>query len=262
MSDIANIPTKLDEQCSLINLIDENQCVGNSLVIVNNNLINLSSALQNLDDYSFFWNSAYTSFQANSGTWLIAASHIQQYNELWNSAYSTVQTLSSNWSNPFIVFYPEIILIDDWYTNQTQYLNNNLLNWITTNFPPQTFSINQLIYIQVNLYQTYPFNFTFNRELQENCAPNGGLSVSCNECGRPSRGCNHHGGLAGWGDCDNAFNHCGLDIGVGGSSFSCQGTGGKTLKIQKTINSTDTSIARILKFTYQNSNNNSWSFIS
>jgi hypothetical protein len=262
MSDIPNIPTKYNEGCSLIKLIDENQCVGNSLDIINDNVTGLSKALNDLENYANYWNEAYTTFQANSASWLMGSTYLQKYSEQWNSAYTTVEALSATWTPPFVVFYPTIFYIEDWYSNQNYHLTNTLPTWINANFPPQIFADGQIVYIQVNLYHVQPFTFSFYRDYWENCAPLGGTTLSCGECGRPSRGCNHHGGKAGWGPCDNAFKYCGVNITMAESTFSCQGTGGRQLAISSNYTTSDTSVARILKFCYVNSNNKSWNYLS
>jgi len=262
MSSIPNIPTKFKEGCSLIYLIDENQCVAHSRDTINNNISSLSSNLLNLENYAQYWNTAYSTFLSNSASWLIASSHIQQYNKLWSGTYTTVNALSASWYTPFTLYYPQIVLIDTWYSNPAAYTGKLIPDWLTTNFPPLKYAPSQIVYIQVNLYQQQPFSFSFSRSLWEGCAPQGGASFVCNqECGdRPNRGCNHHDEHAGWGACDNAFDHCGVSVRALNSSFSCGSSGGRQLQINKNLTSVDTSVARILKFTYKNINN-TWSLI-
>lgn len=259
MSTVSNIPNKTNQGCSVVTLIDEFQCVGNSLQIINDNFASLSGTLMSLENYASFWNDTYTLFTANSANWFVMSSHLQQYNSLWNQAYTTVNTLSANWNSPFTVYYPQLILLDEWYSKYNSYNNSIIPTWIQKNFPTSKYSPNQIVIIQINLYHKQPFKFTFSRNLTEQCIPQGGVTLSCEPCKNPYHGCNHHGGQAGEGPCTNAYKDCNASFTADKvSSFSCLGTGGKTLVINKNLSSEDTCVARTITLKYKNINNN-WS---
>jgi hypothetical protein len=253
------IPQKINEGCSLVYLIDEDLCLANSYEIINYNIASLSAALVNVEKYTSFWNNAYTNFTANSATWLTATSRLQIYNKLWSSAYSTVNALSANWKTEFTVYYPFISQINDWYSSEaTNKLN--VTNWLQNNFPIKNYTNLQKVNVQINLKHAQPFSFTFSRSLNETCAPAGGQTAVCTTCSRPHRGCYHHGGAAGWGGCDNAYSHCGIQNKQLEAKFSCVGRGGKELSIGYTLNSTDNSIARIITLKFQKIQN-TWRLI-
>lgn len=245
----------MSQDCSLIYLLDENLCLKDSLDVINYNVTSLSGSLFELETYANKWNQAYTTFTANSATWLIISSHLQSYNKLWNSAHTTVQTLSSNWGKEFTLFYPTVIELDDWYAQTPYYTNTVLGNWLSTNFPARNHLPNQIVLIQTSLSHQQPFSFNFSKSYIETCGPQGGVTVTCQPCGLPNRGCNHHGGRAGFGPCTNAYTHCGQDVQAFLANFSCGSTGGRTLTLSKDMNSTDTSIVRIVTTKYQNINN-------
>jgi hypothetical protein len=262
MTSIPNIPSKIQENCSIIDLIDENQCVGNSMKVINNNFASLSTSLLQLESYASFWNNAYSTFLTNSALWLKAAPNLQKYNDQWVGAYSLINSLSANWTSSFTVHYPEIISIDSWYSNTSYYTSTVLLNWLTSNFRPSNYLSNQVITVQVSLYYQRPFTFSFGKGYYESCAPSGGMTSSCGEClaGFPSRGCNHHDDHAGFGPCDNAFDYCGRGTQELTVAVSCQGSGGRWMQVNKNVSSVDTYVARILTFKFKNLNN-SWNLI-
>jgi hypothetical protein len=253
------IPPKTSEDCSLVYLIDENLCLSQSYEIINHNTASLSAALADVEGFSTFWNNIYTNFTANSAAWLMATSHLQTYNQLWSSAYSVVNSLSSTWNTEFTVYYPFITLITDWYSS-LQTNKNNVGSWLENNFPSNEYSDQQIINVQINLKHVQPFTFSFTRSYKETCAPSGGQTLECSSCARPHRGCNHHGGRAGHGPCDNAYSYCGIAVKQLEAKFACIGRGGKELKIDYKLNSTDNSVARIVTLKFQKKQNK-WGLI-
>lgn len=253
------IPQKVNEDCSLVYLIDEDLCLSQSYEIINHNISSLSASLADVEGYTPFWNNIYTNFTANSAAWLMATSHLQVYNLLWSSAYSVVKALSSTWNTEFTVYYPLVVLITDWYSS-LQANKDRVAVWLETNFPSKEYANLQKINVQINLKHLQPFSFTFARSYNETCAPSGGQTLECATCNRPSRGCNHHGGRAGHGPCTNAYDDCAVANKQLEAKFACVGYGGKELKINYKLESNDNSIARIVTLKFQK-NQNKWGLI-
>jgi hypothetical protein len=258
---VANIPIKQRTDCSLIYLIDENLCVSTSLEVINQNFLSLSGALMELEIAAIPWNAAYTLFTTQSALWLVNSADLKQYSDYWIGTSTTIQTLSADWNKPFSILYPEIILWDQWkgingYTSvQTQYLDDKFPTWLNTIIPTDSVSVNQKIILIYNLYKYQPFKWTFSRSYAEKCIPNGGKNeLQCQQCPQPHRGCNHHGGRAGWGPCTNAYDHCTKVVPNVSVSYTCPSNGSKTLKLDYQMSSTDTSTVRAEHFVYQNIN--------
>jgi hypothetical protein len=259
---VANIPIKQRTDCSLIYLIDENLCVSTSLEVINQNFLSLSGALMELEIAAIPWNEAYSLFTSQSALWLVNSADLKQYSDYWIGTSTTIQTLSSDWNKQFSILYPEIILWDQWkgingYTSvQNLYLNDKFPTWLNTIIPTTSVSLNQKVILVYNLYKYQPFKWSFSRSYTENCIPNGGKNeLQCEECPSPSRGCNHHGGRAGWGPCTNAYDDCTKVVPNVSVSFTCPNNGGKTLKLDYQLSSTDTSTVRAEHYVYQNINN-------
>lgn len=286
MSSIVNIPFKTDSSCSVVYLIDENLCLKDSLEIYNHNIQALSASLLTLEGHANRWNQIYSTFIASSGNWLTTASDILQYSSKWNSTFSTVSSLSANWTKPFSVYFPEVLDYSLWYgANSTQgvgfadvYKNKILLDWLNKNFPPQKYLNGLIINLFVHLNYAKPFNYNFKKLFYEPCSASGGKSVECTQAPMNlSRGCNHHGGRAGYRACDNAFSYCTRgNYNVRPFQVNCKGYSekpdsgskdlppyGKTLIISHNFSSTDTSIVRVLSVNYKNDlASNSWKFIN
>jgi hypothetical protein len=256
------LPIKSDETCSNIFLLDEKLCLDTSLGVINFNFQQLSSNLRILNTYGQQWNSLFTVFANNSSRWFTSSTNVYSLSSKWVNTYQTINSLSATWCKEFSLYYPTIVEIGSWYALTTNARNNIAINWLNLNFPASKFVNNQIISFFINLFQQKPFTFNFIRSLQEPCTPNGGgASVSCGQCASPHRGCNHHGGKAGWGPCTNAYDACTKrTTGYGTQSFSCTGNGAKTLRIGKTQGYVDTSTARVVRLRFQNINN-SWSAI-
>jgi hypothetical protein len=256
------LPIKSDETCSNIFLLDERLCLDVSLDVINFNFNQLQSNLNVINNYGQQWNNLFTVFANNSSRWFTSSTNVYSLSSKWVNTYQTINSLSATWCKEFSLYYPTILEINSWYALNTNAKNSIATNWLNLNFPASSFPKNQIISFYINLYQQKPFTFSFMRSLYEPCTPNGGgASVSCGQCPTPSRGCNHHGGRAGYGPCTNAYDGCSKQTtGYGTQSFSCRANGYKTLVIGKTQNYVDTSTARVIRLRFQNINNN-WSAI-
>jgi hypothetical protein len=253
---------KTTPTCSNIYLIDENLCLANALGIINYNIASLSSAISDVSRYNSTWLAFNTIFTAYSSKWIETATNIQSFSAMWIGAATTVSTLSSNWNKLYTLYYPKMININDWEDLSNTDKNNLLITWLNRNFNPKKYNLNQLVDVVVYLNQNKPFSFRFNRSLYEPCTPTGGgLSVSCNGCGqKPWRGCNHHGGKAGYGPCTNAYDACSIKRSANTVSVSCTGSGQKTLKIGLNRNAIEKITARTVEISFKNVNR-SWTAI-
>jgi len=254
---------KTTPTCSNIYLIDENLCLANTLDTINYNIYSLSSAITDVSRYYSTWFNLYTIFTTYSSKWIKTATNIKSFSATWIDTATTVSTLSSNWNKSYTLYYPKMLDINYWNGLGTTNQNNILITWLNNNFSSKIYNINQIIDIVVYLNQNQPFSFRFNRSFYESCIPTGGgLSISCNGCGeRPYRGCNHHGGKAGYGPCTNAYDGCNITrTSNNPASVSCTGSGAKTLNIGLNRNATDKNTARTVNVRFKNINR-SWTVI-
>jgi hypothetical protein len=252
---------KTTPTCSNVYLIDENLCLSNSLKTINYNVSSLSSSIVDVTRYYTSWINLYTVFTTYSAKWIKTATNIQSFSATWLDTATTISSLSSIWGKPFTVYYPKMIDIVYWNSITKTNQNQTLINWLNVNFNPQITNLNQIIDVVVYFYQYQPFTFSFNRSLYEPCTPTGGgLSISCHGCGRPYRGCNHHGGRAGKGPCTNAYAACGVSTSVQAVSISCTGTGAKLLNVGLSRSGVDKNVARTSTIRFQNINKN-WTAI-
>jgi hypothetical protein len=229
--------SKLDSNCSNIYFIDENICAGDSLQLINNNIVTLSSNMVDLSRNLTLWNSIYSNFLAASGLMVSTILNVENIDYTVKEAFNCVQTLSGNWSKQISLYFPTMYNITEWNNLNDLQKDSLFLNpWLTINFRPEFFPDNQIINLFVSTNQDIPFEFSFSRSLEENCAPNGGVTtLSCNGCGSGnqgqyrSQGCNHHGGAAGYGACDNAFTYCGNPTSTTSqnSNYTCIANGGQ-----------------------------------
>lgn len=255
---------KIDPTCSNIYLIDQNACLGNSLSAINLNVTTLSANLEDMSRDFDSWTYVSNIFSGVSSTILSTLFNIVTINDMVESPLSTVQNLSSVWASPFSLYYPYLTGLE--CSNYPQ-LISNFSDWLTDHFPTENFTDNQIIYLNANFYYDLIHNFSFQKSYEELCKPNGGTTtVSCNGCGNDNlgnlenQGCNHHGGLAGVGPCDNAYSHCGnATHNAATASYSCIGTGGKTLTINFSAASTNQILGRVLIYPFINVDN-TWTY--
>lgn len=250
MPNIEDIFIKTDTTCSNSFLIDEFLCLANSLPIINSNTNTLSSAIEQLQQTADVINSIYSYFTIQSANWFDANNNINKYSSTWTSDYTSVNASSASWSNEFSIFYTSMYDINDWYASSATYVNVDINNWINLNFPTSDYADNQILSIYVNTYQDYPFILgnNFSASFHHNCIPkilqadkktqldNFSYTINCDgtTCAgnRPSRGCNHHGGAAGYGPCDNAYDHCNISTNGGGNvQYNCPANGADTLLV-------------------------------
>jgi hypothetical protein len=276
MSDATTLFNKIDQKCSNVNLIDENLCLSNSLKFIVSNMNNLSSSLESIQNVADYLNNVYTLFTVNSSYWIQSNNNITKFAESWNDCYTLVKQTSSTWGNDFSIYYTSMFEINDWYTNETTY-KNTILNWLTYNFPTSEFTPNQIISVYVNLYEDYQFSWTsvwtsltaqpipFSATFTHDChLPNQSSSIDCTKNCPPAafHGCNHHGGAANEGPCDNAWDHCGREtVSNGTSTYTCKAKS-NTMSISAVNQyTTDRYTATVIKLTYQSSSNK-WELIS
>jgi hypothetical protein len=253
-----NLPIKDDESCSNVFLIDERLCLSESFPIINVNIDQLKNNLSIIESYGRQWNNLFSLFTGSSARWIQSSLNVYKTSGVWVDMYNTVKTLSANWTKEFSLYYPTVLEINNWY-NQSEGTQDSIIKpWLNSNFPATDYTSEQTISLYISLYQELPFQYRFNRSMYEPCTPQGGgITLSCSVCPTPYRGCNHHGGKAGYGPCTNAYDACHATTSSSGmASYSCVPSSGiKTLNIAKYRTYTDTSIARIIRIRYRRYNN-------
>lgn len=205
--------SKINENCSNVFFIDENLCAGDSLELINNNFSILSANLIDLSRNIPLWESIFSNFSDASGTMITTLLNIENIEKTIKDPYVCVQTFSGNWVKQFSLYLPTVWEISDWEViadKDAQVLNP----WLNANFPPDFFPDYQIVNVYVNTFQEIPFEFSFSRTYEENCAPNGGTTtVTCNGCGNTSQprsaGCNMGKEKDGNKWCGNPYTQCG-----------------------------------------------------
>ena len=233
-------------------------CLNTSLDVITYNTKTLFDKLTSLEQQSIELNSLYSQFAANSATWLPVLENLSGASANWDSMYSTVHSTSANWQQEFSLYYVKNIPITEWWPDGYTLHLDYIKDWLTTHFNPGNFIEGQKVSVFVSFYQDESFSYKFERSYNETCHPQGtGGTLDCAPCDTSSfsRGCNHHGGKAREGPCDNAFSYCGKDTPSAGISARCQGHNGRMLKVSYTCSDTDTSTARIKRIKFKNTNN-------
>jgi hypothetical protein len=223
---------KSEPSCSNIELIDANQCLLDSLPIINSNISKLQQNVDFILDKVDGWTDQYflTNFYNVSANMVKTMLNIQKINDTYVSSYTTVQNLSSQWNyKEFSLYFPDLIDFVLYYQNTTSY-TELIANWLNYYFPPSSFAEGQVVNIFLTLKYTDTFNFVFQSNYVESCAPNRNTAValSCTGCGTDTRfgGCNHDAGGRHW--CDNAYTYCSTLKTSETETYSCKGYYGNT----------------------------------
>jgi hypothetical protein len=271
---------KTNPACSNIELIDLNECVGDSLKKINDIFINFSNIQAELSQILI--NNLYfrTYFDGLSSKMLNTALLIDSINSIYKAPYTTVQVLSSEWnSKQFSCYYPFLIDIVT-YNNNIQIYNSVFLAHINFKYPPEKFPYGQKIDIFVSLTYTNVFDFVFKGNYVEDCSPtakSGKDTLSCSGCGSDNRnaGCNIKGR-----GCRNAYSYCKSTKTSQNYTYKCIGTVGTTytydsyrpipfeqswngdLRINylSTLNE-DMFVARVIKLKVEKNNQGAWVLI-
>lgn len=244
---------KTDNTCSNIDLIDENQCLGDSLNIINSNFNILSSNLTSLSRDMVFFNNLYTIFSNLSTTTLNTVNHIKSIQSSYSNCVNTINRLSPSWNKDFSLTYPKFLEINDFHNNETTY-NSYFINWLNSNFSPNDYLEYQKVYLFINTYQVLNFNFKFDRYYYELCTPNkGGGSVSCVSCPDTRyQQCNITGA-----GCRNAYSYCAHSTSTESVVATCIGSGGRNLHVGMNVPLQDTCFAQVIKKSFTN-NGSTW----
>jgi len=264
---------KIQEQCSNIFLLDENLCLGNSYEVINTNIINLSSAINNLQPTIDYFNNYYTYFKENSSKYFEINNNINEGYENYNNLVTLVGSNSANWTRTIGLYYNQMILVSEWNANKfgigSNYPQNKFLTWLNSNFPVQNYTNNQTITLYVTLYQKAAFNFDvgFKKTFNEKCyIPPQTARLSCDtgSCTASSGSSCNYTSAGGAHACGDPINGCNKSASGGFSgSVTCPSTGQKQLVVthQKVNYDTHTSTSLGLKYK-KNSTNTSWEYIS
>ena len=264
MTSLETLSTEATQNCSLIYLIDENLCLGHSYDVMNTNFDSISASQDDLTIYADKWYALYTEFATNSAKWLSALYNISTLSAQWESAYATKQSYKKYWDLPIYLVYPDFVEFTTYYSNSASY-ETLFDKWITRNFPPDQYIMDQKIDISINLYTVKDFSYSFIRNYTENCTPATGDSattICCNGCGKGNSGlCNHY-----WGGDGTAANHtghschwvcddgaCGITVDRRCASYTCHTySPPQPLHLEYTANFSDRYVTRIISIVYQN----------
>jgi hypothetical protein len=280
---MATTLTKINPDCLNIELIDSNICLSDSLPIINSNVENLSSGLNDLNRDIQSWDNTLSLFYANSASMITTMLNIKSINDAYASPYTTVKLLSSQWSSKqFSVYYPTMYELTAFVNSESTYLSE-VLSWLNFNFPVNSFAEGQVINIHISLYYISNFVFSFQGNYQENCSPtqHSDATISCNGCGGDNRsaGCNHD--VGGRRVCDNPYSYCNSRTTQDSETYTCKGNIVSTrtwttlnspnntsqpvispsagnLNINYKQNGEDRFTARVVSYTYKKQNSN-WS---
>ena len=275
---------KTDLNCSNVELIDSNQCLLDSLPIINSNISRLQTSVDFiLKDVSRLEESNFMTIFYNASAKMVTTMlDIQKINSTYISSHTTVQNLSSQWNyKEFSLYFPDLIDFELFYQNPNSFITL-IANWLNYYFAPSTFAEGQVINLFITLTYKDNFNFVFKGNYIESCAPNRNTAntLSCTGCGSDTRsgGCNHDTNGRHW--CDNAYKYCTTNKISDNETYSCKGYYGATYDCE--LNNTtfnpsllsyttaqgylnidyqwknleDVFISRILKFKIQNENQN------
>jgi hypothetical protein len=230
MNNLEQLSIEATNSCSLVYLIDEDLCLGNSYDIINTNFDTISSAQDNLTTYANIWLGLYTTFSNNSSRWLNALYNITTLSAQWESAYATKEAYKKYWDVPLYIVYPDLIHFTSYWTNQTAYATT-LTTWVNANFPSDKYIMNQVIELCINIYTINDFPYSFHREMIELCTPDSGTSavtLCCTGAGKGSAGlCNQyseHGDSDGHQqviECHEICNDCSVTPDTHCESYTC-----------------------------------------
>lgn len=226
MADVNTLFNKTTPTCSNAILIDQTFCLSNSLQYINNNFHTLSSAIGSIEDAGQYFNQIYTLFSESSSAWLQAYGNVKTNAAKWNADYNLVNSLSASWANEFAIYYNYMYEFQDWLVTSATYINNDIIYWMNLNFPTGNFAPQQIISVYVNLYENFQFDLTdFQASYYHDChVPVSGTASGCNkDCPVPggANNCNHHGGAAKTGPCDNYLLHCGTATAPQSKPYQC-----------------------------------------
>jgi hypothetical protein len=92
--------TKINSNCNNINLLDLNECIGDSLKKINDAYLFFSSSqIQMADFLKDAQQTILTYFSPISSKMLKTARLIDSINEVYLNAYTTIQVLSAKWNS-------------------------------------------------------------------------------------------------------------------------------------------------------------------
>lgn len=240
---------KIEPNVGYVDLIDENSCMGNSLDIINTNVMVLSSNLQSVTRDLLAWQQLCTLVSQFSATLQSMSLGIQRISHNFPDTFTTVNALSSLWNtNIFSLFYPKIFEYTVWTSNPQLSL---LTTWFNKNFPADNYSPRQIVNLYVKLYKDNQFSFNFKQTYIEMCTPNAGsVIVQCAPCEdkRKVIACNQDVSQNGVGQhiCSDAKNQCNNTTPNIGVNFSCAGTGGMPLTVSYATNGNNDYFDRFL----------------
>jgi hypothetical protein len=214
---------KINPSCNNIELIDSNECIGDSLKKINNAFEKfkeiqreLSNVLINNLEFRSFFNTV-------SSKMVSTALLIDSINNIYQAPYTTIQVLSAKWNSKELTYYfPELIGLE-FYKNDTNNYNTIIVNYFNEKYNSSNYPENQIVNIYISLTYTNVFDFIFSGSYVERCSPIGrsANTLTCNGCGGDNRnaGCNIQGQT-----CRNAYSFCRTSTTSQTFTYECLGT--------------------------------------
>jgi hypothetical protein len=178
---LLNIPNKINPDNSLIHLLEENNCLKDSLTVINDNFSSFQKTLLELEEYGKDWNYIHSVVASNSAFWIMVSDDIERYNTIWSSARSVVNSLSASWIKEFNMTWPYIIKQSEWYgtkdgtTVSETYIKTNIPQWLNAIFPPSNYDYRQKITVNVMLQYNQLWSYDTEQGMYEPCIPGGNL---------------------------------------------------------------------------------------
>jgi hypothetical protein len=218
---------KINPSCRVVELIDSNSCIGDSLSKINDVFNTIKVTENSMISELAARKDTLSLFHGVSSKMISTALLIKSIDNVMKAPYTTIKALSSKWeSKEFTLYYPEIFEVRSYYDNRANY-EYIVLSWLNQSFSSEKFPQNQTINIYISLYYINYFDFSFTGSYLENCSPtaHGENTLSCNGCGNDNRnaGCNVKGQ-----GCRNAYSYCGSSQTSQSNRYSCLGTIGST----------------------------------
>ncbi len=131
--------------CDYVYPVLKQEALGNSLSAINYNFINLDNEICRLEDnFTNFYNPAFTVFSESSARWLDSINTMVSNSACWDAATNTVAEMSGFWLNPISIVYP--------YPFPANTDIPTITNWLNINFPVKSgncfnFIVGQVLYV-------------------------------------------------------------------------------------------------------------------
>lgn len=165
----------------MIQPIDIDENVGNSLKKINDNIIELETLVCNLQKRNIAWHDAVDVWNDHEASWSSMSTTINELSSKWNDMANIVYSLSSYWNGTITFIYPHP------FVEGTQNVTD-IKDFLINNHPPDSYNIDQdvTVYFFIQNYDSDPIpeNNIFQKTVSSICLQNSGTSWEIVECGR------------------------------------------------------------------------------